>query len=74
MNNEHRLDILRSHVAQLGEHFDTVQILVSRHSPSEDGGSVSFHVGTGNPLARYGHAKAWVLQQETAMANTKVEE
>lgn len=56
--------VLKSHAAQLGEHFDTVQIFVTRHDPSKDDGTVSAFEGTGNWFARYGQVRNWLLKEE----------
>jgi hypothetical protein len=58
--------ILKSHVAQLMEHFDSVQIFCSYHS-IEDEVTMPCHRGDGNWYARYGPAKEWVTQQEEQM-------
>ncbi len=53
--------IVRRHVEQLIEHFDTVQILVSRHMPAEKDGTVAVAQGAGNWYARRGHARDFLL-------------
>ncbi len=53
--------IVRQHVQQLVEHFDTVQILVSRHMPAEKDGTVSIDQGAGNWFARRGQARDFIL-------------
>lgn len=49
---------------QLGEHFDTVQIFVTRHESGEKGGTLHNQSGVGNWYARYGQVREWVDQQE----------
>jgi hypothetical protein len=46
----------------LGEHFDTVQIFVTRYEGSEgpDAGTTAIVRGIGNYFARLGHVKTWV--------------
>ena len=53
--------IVASHVAQLAEHFDTVQVFCTRTAEG-----VTFHMnhGSGNWFARYGHVKLWVMSDE----------
>jgi len=51
-------------VAELGEHFDTIQILVTRHASGDEGGTVNISIGVGNWFARYGQAKEWCLKAE----------
>lgn len=55
--------IIEKHVNALGEHFENVQIFANN---LEHGGkhTTHFQMGSGNWYARYGHAKAWVIQQE----------
>ena len=49
---------------QLGEHFDTVQIFVTRHESGDKGGTLHNEAGVGNWYARYGQVREWVMQQE----------
>lgn len=52
------LDILR-------EHFDTVQILATRHEASQNG-TLHFDCGFGNYYARLGQLDIWLKQQRQA--------
>lgn len=53
-------------LAQLSDHFDSIQIVATRH----DGDStISFHRGTGNWFSRYGAVVEWV-----AFANARAAE
>jgi hypothetical protein len=57
--------IVQRHVEQLAEHFDTVQILVTRLDWEEDRGStVNIARGTGNWFARYGQMKTFTIREE----------
>lgn len=47
-------------VKSLGEHFDTVQIFVSRHDHGEDKHTLTISLGAGNWYARYGQIVTWV--------------
>ena len=58
---EQDLALVRSHANRLSEHFDTVQIFVTRASPC--GGTINVQLGSGNWFARYGQVQAWVRQQ-----------
>lgn len=60
---DHDVDILKKHVAQLMEHFDTVQIFCTRHSPELDG-TVRVQWGGGNYYARYGQVNRWIIEEE----------
>lgn len=53
--------IVRHHVQQLVEHFDTVQIMVSRHMPAEKDGTVAVTQGAGNWYARRGQARDFLM-------------
>lgn len=53
--------ILRKHCAQLSEHFDTVQIFVTRQEGADTGCSA---YGTGNWFARFGQVKLWARANE----------
>lgn len=57
------VSILKSHAAQLAEHFDSVQILVTRHSP-EDDGTINVAWGAGNWFARIGQVREWLLKKD----------
>jgi hypothetical protein len=52
-------EMVKKHVSMLKEHFDAVQIFVSRDEGSK-GGTVALRLGLGDVFARYGHAKLWV--------------
>lgn len=54
-------------VNNLAEHVDAVTILVNKRR--NDGGEGTWQMvnGRGNWFARFGHAKAWVLQSEADM-------
>lgn len=62
---------LQKHVDDLGEHFDTVQIFVTRY-PSESGGTVHARLGSGNYYARIGQVKEWIITED-AIARNEVE-
>lgn len=66
-NDEQReadLEILKRHCQGLGEHFETVQIFVSRHMPAELDGTRSMNYGSGNWFARYGQVSLWMTQSK----------
>lgn len=49
-----RLDRL---LAQLSEHFDSIQIVATRHNGDN---TIAVHRGTGNWFSRYGAVVEWV--------------
>lgn len=63
MTREERIEYVKRHVTMLSEHFDTVQIFVSRYDDSE-GETAVIHNGKGNYYARYGHVKQWLKVEE----------
>lgn len=56
-------DRVRQAAEALGEHFDTVQILVTRHE-EESVGTTNVCWGKGNWFARYGQVREWLLKSE----------
>ena len=62
MSQESDLDMVRATAEKLGEHFDTVLILTTRHEAGQEDGTVNVNYGVGNWFARYGQAKEWVLK------------
>lgn len=68
---ESDMRIVRSHVTQLAEHFDTIQVFCTRHMETELGGTIVLHLGSGNWFARYGGVREWVIKQEESMRITE---
>lgn len=51
---------------ELGEHFDSVQILASvTHAHGDGGGTSTIARGSGNFMARIQHAREWVEDYDT---------
>lgn len=65
IDNEEKidLDLLKKHAADLGEHFDSVQIIVTKHE-SDEIGTVFAHQGAGDYYARLGAVTEWLTRQE----------
>lgn len=59
------LTLIQRHIDALMEHFDTVQIFVSKHD-SIDNKTGFITKGAGNSYARYGQIKQWVIEDEEA--------
>jgi hypothetical protein len=55
------LERVKHHAAMLMEHFDSVQVFVTRHTPD---GTVNVNFGCGNFFARYGQTELWVWGQD----------
>lgn len=53
------MKIVQAAVSGLGEHFDTVQVFVSRFE-HEDRGTMNVAYGAGNWYARYGQVVQWI--------------
>ena len=48
-------------LAQLSEHFDSVQIIATRHERDR---TISANRGTGDWYSRYGAVREWLIQQD----------
>lgn len=70
MTEEHSKALLERHVAALREHFDAVQIFVSRFD-GEKNETMVLHEGHGNYCARTGQVKDW-LDEELALTQYKI--
>lgn len=51
--------LLKRHLAQLAEHFDSIRIFVTRHDGA-DGETMAFSEGVGNYYAQFGQINEWV--------------
>ncbi len=56
-------EIVNRACAQLAEHFDSVQIFVTRHK-GENQVTQNMEVGRGNFYARLGHVREWLCMQD----------
>jgi len=61
-------DMVKTHAAQLGEHFQSVQIFVSGYTGS-NGESLAFEYGAGNFYARLGQVTEWLSIQDQYQRN-----
>lgn len=61
--------MIDSHVAQLSEHFDSVQVFCTQRTG--DGNTRVFSRGGGNYYANYGAAREWIVRQDE---RTRVDE
>ncbi len=69
MSEEHDKRIIEKAVEQLGEHFDSVQVFVTKFEPNGgEQATIELFSGSGNWLTRYGQVKDWVLRREAIMA------
>lgn len=58
------LDRVKKAAEALGEHFETVQIFVTKHEPEIEDGTVNIAWSTGNFFARYGQVREWLIKVE----------
>lgn len=56
--------LLEKAIHLLSEHFDTVQIFVTRFDGADDGKTFHMAKGTGNFWARFGSVQGWIKRQE----------
>ncbi len=56
------IERLKKAVADLGEHFESVQIFASRHDPED--GTTSVNWGGGNWHARRGQVAEWMRRED----------
>lgn len=54
-------------IQTLIEHFDSVQIFVSRHEPGEHDGTIFVQKGAGSFFTRYGQVKEFLIKTEEYM-------
>ena len=66
---DEKLALVRRHIAQLAEHFDTVQIFCTK---SEGKNTVQWKDGVGNWYARYGQVSAWLAEEKRIIESEAV--
>lgn len=72
MTEAEDIALVKKHVAALGEHYDSVQIFVTRLN---GGDTIRVSSGEGNWYARFGHVTHWLeLQKEAARNEAHSEE
>lgn len=57
--------ILESAINILCEHYDSVQIFVTRHESMTKSGTTELEYGIGNYYTRFGQVSMWVKKQES---------
>lgn len=58
------LDRVKAACESLGEHFDSVQIFVTKHEPEVEDGTVNIAWSVGNWFTRYGQVREWLIKAE----------
>lgn len=66
MTRDEECELIRANCNQLMEHFDSVQIFVTRNAP-EQSGTVHLGRGEGNYFARLGQVRAWLVKEEEGL-------
>lgn len=64
MTTEEARELVRKHVLELGEHFESVRIFVTRASPEEHHDTQAIDNGTGNFYAQFGQIQEWMSIQD----------
>jgi len=64
MTDDELQALLKRHVADLMEHFDSVRILATVHLDDGSKNTKSLDEGDGNFYAQLGHAREWICIQE----------
>lgn len=64
MSEPDDMKLVQAAVDSLGDHFDTVQIFVTRHEAGQEGGTVCVGLGSGNFYARHGQCLEWMTKQD----------
>lgn len=63
-NSNADLDRIKRAVAELGEHFDTVQVFATRCEDGTLDGTINISYGAGNWFARYGQVARWIAKED----------
>lgn len=63
-NENAELERIKRVVAELGEHYDTVQVFATRHEAGTLDGTINVQFGAGNWFARYGQVARWLAKQD----------
>lgn len=58
------MDRVKKACEALGEHFDTVQIFVTRHEPATEDGTINIAWSEGNWFTRYGQVREWLIKSD----------
>lgn len=55
---------VKAALTQLGEHFDSVQVFVTRHEAGVEDGTMHIGIGAGNFFTRYGQVQQWLIAND----------
>lgn len=69
MTTEQAQEMVRKHVQDLGEHFESVRVFVTRANPDKMCDTQAIDNGTGNFYAAYGQIVEWVAIQDQYQRN-----
>lgn len=74
MNDDEKLGLqklVQQKESELAEHFESVQIMVTRHVGEEEN-TFSLEVGRGNFYTRLGHVHEWLSMQDQFQRNESI--
>lgn len=72
MTNDELKTLVAKHVTELGEHFDSVLILVTFPHPDNGQNTMSYERGAGNFYAQLGQVREWLdMQTEYQQAEAR---
>lgn len=63
LSKDQDVSMVRQSAESLIEHFDSVQIFVTKKSDDGDG-YIQIQLGRGNWFTRYGQVKCWIIKED----------
>jgi len=67
-------NLIKIHVNQLSEHFDSVQIFCTKRTTDGSNDTAAFAQGTGDWYARVGHVQEWIVDNDQRIRNNASKE
>jgi hypothetical protein len=64
MDMEQSVQVVQRAVDALSEHFDSVQVFVSRHDGERPDQTLTIQIGAGNWFTRLGQVRDWLIKQD----------
>lgn len=64
MTEEELQKLLKDTASSLGEHFETVTIIVTHNNPDDEKMTAMMCAGCRNFYAQYGAVKEWIIRRE----------
>lgn len=69
MTTQEARELVKKHALELGEHFESVRIFVTRAAPEEHHDTQAIDHGTGNFYAQLGQIQEWLAIQDQYQRN-----